>query len=174
MSFDFSEVRTAVKDAIITKNYDAIDAIIDHEIVVLTRLSHSRTPIFDAVDEVLGTTLHLPKTEKPHVTGMIVAGLSYIFDKVDQKLASGGKSDKELLKQFIDQSCNHLSHTSLLPSGATVRDLLEAYTKVDYRKCPYDKAYIDVYKLVNRYGLETKKEVAQENIIDKASHGKGR
>jgi hypothetical protein len=174
MSTNFFEAKAAIKEAIIFKNYEAIDDAIDDRINNLTQVSHSKTPIFAAVEEVMIDSQHLPESERHHVAELILDGLSYIFDKVEQKLASADKSDKELLKMFVHHSCNHISHSSFLPIGGTVRDVLEEYTSVDYCERPYDKAYLDVYKFIKKYGLETKKEVAQENIVDKASHGKGR
>jgi hypothetical protein len=41
-------------------------------------------------------------------------------------------------------------------------------------KMPHDKGFIDVYTLINRYGLKTKTEVAEEKLTAKASRNKGR
>ncbi len=159
----FEDVTQALYKAFTLQDYESIDAIIENYTVSsFTRVVRSKTPIFTEVANMLGSTEDMPVHDRPYVTGLIVQGLEHIFDKIDSKLASGGKSDKELLHEVVHASCNHVSHTALLPSGGTVRDLLEHYIGADMNQMPKDKAYVDVYKLVNKYKLAQTQDVLAE------------
>lgn len=174
MAVNHEEVTSAIIEAIVLKRYRDIDDIVEDHIGNLTQVLHSRTPVFDAVETILFDNAHLPEDQRTFALGLVTEGLTHIFDKVEQKLASGDKSDKELLKQFVHHSCNHISHTSMLKSGGTVRDMVESYAGVDFTRRPYDKAYLDVYKFINKYGLEQTKELARERLKINTSNDKGR
>ncbi len=174
MAVNHEETTNAVSDAIVLKRYNAIDDIIEDYVGNLTQVSHSKTPVFKAVEKILTESEHLPRGERGFALGLVVKGLTHIFNKVEQKLASSDKSDKELLKMFVHHSCNHISHTSLLKSGGTVRDMIESYAGVDFSRRPYDNADLDMYKFINRYGLEQTKELALERLKANRTNDKGR
>ena len=173
--FSHSTVTNAIKNAIATKDYDTIDSIINTDIGSFTQVKRSKTPIFMAVNEVLGETFYsLSANGRANAFELVLKTLKHIFEKVNQKLASAENSDKELLSAFVHASCNHISPTAMLESGATVRDIMEHYAGLDVTIKPNDKAYMDLYKLVHQYGLEQKRSVIQERIKTTASNEKGR
>ena len=171
-SFNYGHVRDAMIYAIKKKDYDPINFILERDIGSFVQIQHRQTPIFMAVNEVLGNSLLLPKEERPHALDLVLNALEHIFNKADKKL--GNDPDKELLNAFIHASCNHISPSSMLESGGTVRDIMEHYAGVEVTKRPGDKAYMNLYKLVHEYGLDQKKTVIQERIKTTAPSENGR
>jgi len=171
-SFSFEHVKDAIVYAIGKKDYEPLDFIIDQDIGSFAQVQHRQTSVFMAVNQVLGESITLADNDRPYLLGCVLATLEHIFEKVDQKL--GSNPDKELLHAFVHTSCNHISPTSMLESGATVRDIMEHYAGVDVTEKPHDKAYMGLYKLVQEYGLEQKNILFHERLKTTTSSGKGR
>jgi hypothetical protein len=165
---DYENVANAVYTAIIRKEFTKIDDIINNNVGALTRVKHSKTPLFEGVESVLISAQNLDGNDKHLATGLIAEGLNHIFKKVQKKLASPyNPSDRQLLFAFVDKACNHMSHTSMFSRGATLRDILERYCGQDLSVKPKDGCYADLHDFVTKYDLKQSKEVIKENLTAK-------
>ncbi|MDE3060766.1 MAG: hypothetical protein KGJ06_07130 [Pseudomonadota bacterium] len=155
----FNTVREAIYKAIVSNDYLDIDTIIDMNINSLTKAQNGKTSIFSAVERMLGSSENFDESQRPHVIDAVCDTLSHIFIRANTQFGQ----DKKLLDGLIHATCNHISHTSLLPSGATLRDIMESYAGINMNK-HFSREYEALYNISKRFGLLSKHDVAQERI----------
>ncbi|MDE3015786.1 MAG: hypothetical protein KGI29_02550 [Pseudomonadota bacterium] len=160
-STPFIQVRDAVYDAIVKKNFVAIEKVVDNNLNDLVQVSETKTPIFAAVEKMLtdkGMT-DASEDNRAYAVGLIVNGLQNIFERIDRRLGS----DKKILKNLVNAACNHLSHSVFPESkGGTLLDMIEHFAGIDLERATYAAPYKTLYQLIKEFGLTGRDEVLFE------------